>query len=387
MIDLGILKVDIGGVTTANQTLTTDVSDFNQLSSSVSLEASCSDGEVNALLNSYRKGLEQSLTDLIAKLKRYCEIVQEALSIIKEVDASFPVTEIELEFPTGLANLQNYQLGNVPWYKSLGNDAINKVYSVLGDSLVGLLPNFVTNGNPQGLTEFGNYVVGTDSRGHLYIYDKKQGTTKTISLGSEYHLGGISYHNGSLYVAKNETVSKYNFNDLLTKDIKEIVPVQYNSTTTTHNHSAQVSFLTTTNDGKLITGQFHHTGTSQYRNRGDDASDLLIYNIQNDGSLSTPRTITVPGNMTKIQGACVYQKNGQDYYLLTSSYGIGDSQLSKLYVATVGSDGQTLVKQKEMTIPAGAEQVTVTSDGNIAVMYEGKSAGKNITVLDSATII
>ena len=386
MISLSILRVDISGVTTANQTLSTDVADFNQLSSSASLDASCSDGEINALLNSYKKGLEQSLTDLVAKLKRYCEIVQEALSIIKEVDAAFPVSEIELEFPTGLANIQNYKPGDASWYKSLGADAINKVYGVLGDSLIGVLPNFVKNGNPQGLTEFGNYVVGTDSRGHLYIYDKSQGTTKTISLGSEYHLGGISYHNGSLYVATNETISQYNFNDLLTKDIKDVVPVQYNSTKTTHNNSSQVSFLTTTNDGRLITGQFHHTGTNQYRNRGDDASDLLIYRIQN-GGLSTPTTITIPSNMTKIQGACVYQKNGQDYYLLTSSYGIGDSQLSKLYVATLGSDGKTLVKQKEMTIPAGAEQVTVTSDGNIAVMYEGQSARQNITVLNSATII
>ena len=80
-------------------------------------------------------------------------------------------------------------------------------------------------------------------------------------------------------------------------------------------------------------------------------------------------------------------QNGQDDYLLTSSYGTSDSATSKLYVATVGSDGHTLVKQNELSLPAGAEQVSVTNDGNIAVIYEGQHARSNITILDSGSVL
>ena len=383
---MSFLKVDAGKVSSANDSFKTEVINFNQMSIGNELNASCSDGEVDQLLKKNANDIQEGLSELMTKLEKYGSIIETALGYIREADAGFPETNFDITIPSGLAGVSSYIGLSVPWYKDIKGNSIGNIYNDLKGHLIGFLPNFVSNGNPQGLTEFDHYVVGTNSSGTMYIYDKDTGKTKVVPIGSDYHLGGISYHNGSLYVATNETVSKYNFNDLLTKDIREITPVQFNSQQTQNNHSSQVSFLTTTNDGRLITGQFHHTGNDKYASRGGDCSDLLIYNIQGNG-LSQPTTITVPDNMTRIQGACVYQKNGQDYYLLTSSYGTSDSAKSQLYVATLGSDGHTLVKQNQLTLPAGAEQVTVTTDGNIAVMYEGHSSGRNITVLNPDTII
>ena len=380
-------NLDVGSFLTAKDSLKSAIESFTSSLSSSYQKVSCRDGEVAALLDSYQRGIDLDLENLKTLLNNYQNVLQQALEIMKEADESLPISPVDLTIPTSLANVNSYN--PLVWYNNRENMKLGNVYNVLGTSLIGALPNFVNSGNPQGFTDAGNFLVATNSSGVMYIYDKASGNTKSINLGSEYHLGGVSYRNGELYVATNGTISQYHMNDLVNCEGNNVSPVaQYQSTTTNNNKVDQVSFLTTTNDGRLITGQFHHSGHDKYRERGGPQSDLLIYNIQNDGTVSNnPTTLTIPGDMTKIQGACVYQKNGQDYYLLTSSYGTSDSATSKLYVATVGSDGHTLVKQNELRLPAGAEQVSVTNDGNIAVIYEGQHARSNITILDSGSVL
>lgn len=259
-----------------------------------------------------------------------------------------------------------------------------KKYGDLGSRVVDEIPNLVTAGNPQGLAVLDKYLVGTSSDGYLYIFDRTTGQNQKYYLDKDYHLGGIGYKNGHLYVATNDSVTKYNFDELLRGNL---TGTQYKSRTTTNNPKVpQVSFLTTTADGRVITGQFHKAGNSKY-DRGGAASDLIVYNTDASGNLYETGTIKIPGNMTEIQGACVYNHNGRDYYLLTSSYGIADNKKSKLYVATLNDAGTELVYNKEYTLPSGAEQVTVTNDGNIAVQYEGNKSRKNITVFNPTMII
>ena len=76
-----------------------------------------------------------------------------------------------------------------------------------------------------------------------------------------------------------------------------------------------------------------------------------------------------------------------DYYLLTSSYGKSNSKNSTLYVTTLSEDGSELVQRGSYKLPSGAEQVTVTSDNNIAVTYEGDVSRGYITVLDGEKLI
>lgn len=259
-----------------------------------------------------------------------------------------------------------------------------KKYGDLGSRMVDEIPNLVTAGNPQGLAVLDKYLVGTSSDGYLYIFDRTNGKNQKMYLGKDYHLGGIGYKDGNLYVATNDSVTKYKFNDLLNGNASG---TSYKSRTTINNSKVpQVSFLTTTSDGRVITGQFHKAGNSKY-DRGGAASDLIVYNTDQNGNLYESNTIKIPANMSQIQGACVYNQNGKDYYLLTSSYGIADNKKSKLYVATLNDYGTELVYNKEYTLPSGAEQVTVTNDGNIAVQYEGNKSRKNITVLNPTMII
>lgn len=295
----------------------------------------------------------------------------ESLKVPEVVE--IPDTETQIQSPTYVPTIDPEKAK--AWIKKYGD---------LGSRMVDEIPNLVTAGNPQGLAVLDKYLVGTSSDGYLYIFDRTTGKNQKMYLDKNYHLGGIGYKNGHLYVATNDSVTKYNFDELLKGNL---VGTSYKSRTTTNNPKVpQVSFLTTTADGRVITGQFHKAGNSKY-DRGGAASDLIVYNTDSNGNLYESGTIKIPGNMSQIQGACVYNHNGQDYYLLTSSYGIADNKKSTLYVATLNDAGTELVYNKEYTLPSGAEQVTVTNDGNIAVQYEGNKSRKNITVFNPTMII
>lgn len=359
--------------------------------------------DAEGLLEIAKNALEET-KKYLDKLKGLAEVMSEANKVINDA-----MTEIEYMYAKEVYGVDTPRLqslrgddgivvngkqlegGNVvvddtgvPWYTDSNGKKLHKVYDVLGDNLIGVAKNIVATGNPQGLAEFGNYIVSTNSSGTVYIYDKTTGERKNVFIDKDSHLGGIAYKDGYLYVANNSNITRYDFNQMLNGNL---VSKDYASRKTTNNPKTdQVSFLTITDDGKLITGQFHMAGNQKY-DRGGSASDLLVYDIDSNGDLVSKGTIKVPQNMTKIQGACVYKKNGQDYYLLTSSYGTNNNATSKLYVATLNSKGTELVPRKSIKLPAGAEQVTVTSDGKIAVVYEGQSAKNNITVLDPNKVI
>ena len=278
----------------------------------------------------------------------------------------------------------------VDWYlfdTNFGNGAQN---SNLADLSLGRFKNIVSNSkaNPQGFAEGDNYVVVSSSDGMLYIKDKKTGTVKKISVGS--HLGGLSYGkdaNGNEYVyaATNNTVSRYNIADLLNGQKNPTTFIT--SQTTGNNKTDSVSFIgQTPGDSRMIVGQFHVTKDQSkfwqdnWGGNGGAASDLQIYDTNNPSA--PPKIVHVPGEMTNLQGACIYNKNGQDYYVLTSSAGKGNP--STVYVATLDPTTNTLVKVKtHKNLPPGAEQVAVTNDGNLTLVFEGNSSRTNVAILDS----
>ena len=380
------LEIDIDSVKAQNNTLAETITSFQE-----SIPAFTTNGtrpyvaEIDNLLGTYKTNINTNLTNLSEKLTNYVDnVLNYCVSLYTEIDEATltPSIDTDMAVPTSLSNMV---VLNQSWYSYDDTIAANLsgIDAVVGTAFIGSLANVVTSGTPQALDEFNNYIVGTNSNGNLYIYDKTTQETKIVNLGSDYHLGGVSYNNGNLYVATGGKISRYNFENLLAGDTTPVA--QYSNVETTTNVKNTVSFLTTTSAGNLVTGIFKNKG--QYNDRGSNDSELIVYDIADDGSINTEdySAYSVPDGVHKIQGVCVYEHNGQDYYFLTSSNSTSDSSRSTLYVATL--EGNQLVTQSEYTLPAGAEQISVTSDNNVAVIYEGKTSRENITVLDPEILI
>ena len=388
------LELDVGTMSSACSTLSTVSSTFSSgvKGSSLFEGYNCDNAEVNTLIDKYIKDIKTDIDKLTTKLNNYVNVIKTAIDLLETADKKelSPAIETGLVLPTGFNLLSETPISTDPsgigskeldgstWY----SDILSKSYDKYKDIMIGAFPNFVKEGNPQGFAEVGNYLVATNSSGKVYIYDTNTKTTKTVNLG-DYHLGGLTHKDGYLYVATGDSTTRYNFDEFVNGNLSSAT--SFASRTTTNNpSSAAVSFVTSTGS-KVITGQFK-ADNDMYR-RGGLASDLIVYDVDKDGNMKENSTIKVPASMTQIQGMCVYNKDGKDYYILTSSYGTNDSKKSTLYVAELGADGKTLVERNSHTLPSGAEQVIVTSDGNLAVAYEGNSSRRNITILDPSKVI
>ena len=134
------IHLDIGSFLAAKDALKSVVDSFSSICSNYS-RVSCSDGEVAALLDSYQKGIDTDLENLKSLLNNYQSVLQQALDIMKEADASLPINPINLTIPTSLVNVAGYS--PLVWYYGKNEIKLSNLYNVLGTSLVGALPNFV----------------------------------------------------------------------------------------------------------------------------------------------------------------------------------------------------------------------------------------------------
>ena len=386
------LRMNVSQMNGARSSLKSTASTFSSQIKNQDLfsKYNCNEASVSSIIKNYISNVKSDLSEISSKLDKYVDVVGKAISILENADNKVlsPMLSNDISDPTALSLLADNNLDildtEIPdsdlWYAYLH---LPNTFKKAGDLILGGLSNFVVDGNPQGFEEIGRYLVGTNSNGTLYIYDKDTKETKKIDLG-DYHLGGIAHNNGYLYVATGDTTTRYNFDELLSGNLSSAT--SFDSRTTENNPtSSAVSFITSTDDGRVITGQFK-ADNDKYR-RGGLASDLIVYNVDNNGNMVETSTIKIPKSMNQIQGMCVYNVNGVDYYLLTSSYGKSNSKNSTLYVTTLSEDGSELVQRGSYKLPSGAEQVTVTSDNNIAVTYEGDVSRGYITVLDGEKLI
>ena len=266
---------------------------------------------------------------------------------------------------------------------SFDNDKLNsyidklKKFSDFTDCMNGdyiKIPIGNTNFVPQGSCQVGDYTLlvgyteGENST--LYVMDKDGNVIKNITLDGSYHCGGISYDSctGSVYITgksgadngKSSYINQYSLNDILNNNGSELVPTNKiqvdnnNSLKSSTNDKSSVAYLTV-NAGYLYAGNFDKDGKGIIKK----------FKINSDGSLGDAVIINNP--FEKTQGMCIYNYNGTDYYMFTSSHGKGNP--SNIYIATMDKNGN-LVKCGQMTLPCMAEQISNCGDNGISILFE-----------------
>ena len=246
-----------------------------------------------------------------------------------------------------------------------------------------------TNFIPQGSCQVGDYTLlvgytkGENST--LYVMDKNGNVIKNITLDGSYHCGGISYDSGtgSVYISGkggadggvSSYINQYNLNDILNNDGSELVPTNKiqvdnnNSFKSSTNDKSSVAYLTV-NDGYLYAGNFDNDGKGIIKK----------FKINSDGSLG--EAVIIDNPFEKTQGMCIYNYNGTDYYMFTSSHGKGNP--SNIYIATMDENGN-LVKCGQMALPCMAEQISNCGDNGISILFEScakKYRGEANEVID-----
>ncbi len=258
-------------------------------------------------------------------------------------------------------------LSNLSDYEGFTSCMIDKYIDIPG-----LDKNFV----PQGSCQVGDYtlLVGYSSvsgeNSTLYVIDKNGNVIKNITLDGAYHCGAVSYDEktGSVYITgksgaddgKSCYINQYGLGDIFHNNGEELIPnnkIQVdndNSLKSSTNDKSSAAYLTV-NDGYLYVGNFDKNGDGIIKR----------YKIKSDGTLGNEVIIDNP--FGKTQGMCVYNYEGEDYYIFSCSGGRTND--SNIYVATMDENGN-LVQCGEMTLPCMAEQISNCGDNGISVLFE-----------------
>lgn len=182
------------------------------------------------------------------------------------------------------------------------------------------------------------------------------GRFKILTFDNTAHVGGIAYDNksGKLYVSNEDAINCYDIDYVSTLTSGECL-TEYKKTNLTKNKDGikSASYLTAYN-GNLYAGEFDD---QSYKN-------VTKYNIDSKGNLEVDKIYEVP--YKKVQGMCIYEYKGEEYYFFSSSYGRGND--SNLYVAKLEND--KLEKIGSITMPCMSEGISIDNEGNLMVTFE-----------------
>ena len=250
----------------------------------------------------------------------------------------------------------------------------------------------VVNGAQQGYMDVNGYEISTDSKnGKVYItYTDENGQTRKISYTDSNlknaHLGGLATHteNGELYVslATGDHFTTYKVDDLINANNSAVEPVGQSAPGALqvgNNSSGRMSWIGNGGEnGLIVAGQYENASApgTKYYNNGSSSSEIGIFSRDESGNWNLQNTYTIDGaDMTNLQGGCI----GDDGYLyLTSSRSNGNS---RLYVAQINQDDNTVSYLGDVPLAPGAEQVSF-SNGELVITYEGNGSNGYLSYID-----
>lgn len=242
------------------------------------------------------------------------------------------------------------------------------------------IPNTNTNWIPQGVCQTYNSTLITayddkkKDNSVVYFIDANS-NVKTLRTDNKCHVGGISYDSKTkiVFMSADKNVNIYSLdyldscknNEQLTKYKKIYLDGKVR----------WASYLTV-NNGSLYVGNFVNSN-----DRNENKSYLDQYLITSSGKLGLLASYEVP--FYDVQGMCIYNYQGIDYYIFTSSY--GRKRDSILYITCL-EDGK-FKKEKSITLPCMAEQISTTPSGDLAIIFESNASKYNGLIYSSTTKI
>lgn len=205
----------------------------------------------------------------------------------------------------------------------------------------------------------------------LDIVDDK-GRRKQLKFDNQSHVGGIAYHeaSGKIFVSDGGKVNIYETDYISSlKDgdvLKNYTPVDISKNALNKGEKINASYLAVHND-QLLVGNFIRKDFSDKENLKEYNATipmLSFYNLNKNGEPVHYDTIEIP--YKQVQGMSVYNHNGKDYYLFSTSFGRTND--SKLIISTI-EDGQFKTVDT-MKLPCMTEQISVNKDGKLGVVFE-----------------
>lgn len=242
------------------------------------------------------------------------------------------------------------------------------------------IPNTNTNWIPQGICQASGSTLITAydekkiDNSVVYFIDTNY-NVKTLKTDKKYHVGGISYDSKTkaVFMSADKNVNIYNLDYLDSCKNNEVL-TEYRQIYL-DGKVKWASYLTV-NNSSLYVGNFVNSN-----DRNGNKSYLDQYLITSSGELILLDSYEVP--YYDVQGMCIYNYQGVDYYIFTSSY--GRKRDSILYIAVL-EDGK-FKKEKSITLPCMAEQISITSNGDLAIIFESNASKYNRLIYSSTSKI
>ncbi len=295
------------------------------------------------------------------------------MEFTKKFIATLTLSALLITSTTTSCDFRNQFKYGVRYPKYYPEQSFEELDESFEDSFDRLFQN--TNLVPQGLTFDDNYMYVS-----MYDHDKRfnsvivtldfQGHFINIcNLDNNAHVGGISYdrNNELIWVAaKNGNVDAYKKDTILNSTVaspyyKDLY-VGKGLPNYINPFGTSVSFLTVKND-ELFVGNFSLFDTGLIKRykvkKNEDESIVLTM----DGSFVVPN---------KVQGLSFFNKNGQDYMLLSRSFGNNDNSLIQIYKYDPSISDYMDQESTAYEFPAMIEE-TFIKDGMLYSLYETNS--------------
>ena len=201
----------------------------------------------------------------------------------------------------------------------------------------------------------------------IYVIDKNGYIVNRVMLDGNYHCGGmdVDINSNSLYItASGGNVNRYNLSDFMNFDNKNII---FNDRFNVDRDRLLISSISgkssvaylNIHNGKIYLGNFNNLGKSIFK----------IFKLDKNGRiiLDSEKVLNVPYD--NIQGMCIYNYNGCDYYIFSSSYGRWND--SYIYISIFINN--KFVTVNKIIIPPMSEQINNMDMGNIGIIFESGS--------------
>lgn len=268
-----------------------------------------------------------------------------------------------LAFPSGFGvnALGDNVLNNVSY-----NEIIDDEYS-LGELDTMVLQGVCTVGENTFITAYDSSWRMRNSV--VYVLDNNNECIKKVKLYNNSHVGGICYdseHEMFWITDKGGTISGYTYDSIFYDSKDKVQPkykkVDVGSKDLINYKGWPSAAYITYHDGKLFLGNFSINGKGV----------LKSFELNENGSVDLS-SCKKAKFIDKVQGISFYNKDGQEYLLVSTSYGQKASSSLKIFKYDEECLDYSGLSSIQMEMPPMMEQITFDKDGKLISVFESNA--------------